>query len=148
VKIKIICVGKVKDRPILSLCDGYSEKIGFDAKLETIEIKDSNPDEEGKRIIEILERIKENKSVFVLSEEGKEFCSVEFSEKMKKNDLDNKLLVFVIGGPFGLSQEAKKKADILLSLSRMTFTHEMARLFLLEQVYRALSIIRNKSYHK
>jgi 23S rRNA (pseudouridine1915-N3)-methyltransferase len=62
--------------------------------------------------------------------------------------LDNRTIVFVIGGPFGLSKELKQKADFLFSLSQMTFTHEMARLFLQEQVYRALSIINNKNYHK
>jgi 23S rRNA (pseudouridine1915-N3)-methyltransferase len=147
-KIKVICVGKLKEKNILNLCSDYSKKINYDAKLELLELKDSNPLEEGKKIIENLDKIKDNKFVFILSEEGKEYTSIDFSEKTKKMDLENKLIVFVIGGPFGLSQEVKKKADMLLSLSKMTFTHEMARLFLLEQIYRGVSIIKNKSYHK
>ena len=147
-KLKLICVGKVKDKSLFGLCSGYSEKIGYDAKLEIIEIKDSSPEEEGNKIIELIERIKDNKFVFVLSEEGKEFSSREFSEKIKQIDLSGKTIVLVIGGPFGLSEQVKKNADSMISLSKMTFTHEMCRHFLLEQLYRAISIIKNKSYHK
>jgi 23S rRNA (pseudouridine1915-N3)-methyltransferase len=147
-KVKIICVGKLKDNSLLGLCNSYSQKINYDAKLEFLEIKDSSVSEEGKKIIESIDKIKDNKFVFALSEEGKEYASIEFSEKIKQLSNDNRTIVFIIGGPFGLSQEAKKKTDFILSISKMTFTHEMVRLFLLEQVYRAISIIKNKNYHK
>jgi 23S rRNA (pseudouridine1915-N3)-methyltransferase len=147
-KLKLVCVGKIKGPSLQKLIKDYSERISYDAKLEIIEIKDYNSEEEGKKIIELIDRIKDNKFVFALSEEGKEYTSVEFSEKIKKIDLDNKVIIFIIGGPFGLSQEVKKKAHNLFSLSRMTLTHEIARLFLLEQIYRAISIIKNKNYHK
>ncbi|MCM2325898.1 MAG: 23S rRNA (pseudouridine(1915)-N(3))-methyltransferase RlmH [Candidatus Woesearchaeota archaeon] len=139
--MKIICVGKIKDKNIISLIDEYSKRID---RTTFIEIKDSDPMKEGEKIIETLEKIKD-KHVFVLSEEGREFSSIEFAQKLKKIE---KEIVFVIGGPFGLSDEVKKKADVLFSLSRMTFTHEMARLFLIEQVYRAISINDGKKYHK
>jgi 23S rRNA (pseudouridine1915-N3)-methyltransferase len=147
-KLKLLCIGKIKDSSLLSLIQDYSTRISHEAKLDVLEIKDSNVSEEGKKIIESLDKIKDNKYVFTLSEEGKEFTSVELSERVKRIVLDNKQIVFIIGGPFGLSEDVKKKADLILSLSKMTFTHEMARLFLLEQVYRAISIIKNKNYHK
>ncbi len=147
-KLKVICVGKIKELSLQKLIKEYSNRINYDAKLEILEIKDSTREEEGKKIIESLDRIKDSRFVFVLSEEGKDYTSAEFSEKIKKIDLDNKLIIFIIGGPFGLSKEVKQKADCLLSLSKMTFTHEMARLFLLEQIYRAISLIQNKNYHK
>jgi 23S rRNA (pseudouridine1915-N3)-methyltransferase len=147
-KLKLICIGKIKESDILNLCSEYSKKISYDSKLEILEIKDTNVSDEGKKILESLDKIKDNKYVFMLSEEGKEFTSTEFSEKVKRLTLENKLLVFIIGSPYGLSEEVKKKADSILSLSKMTFTHEMGRLFLLEQIYRAISIIKNKNYHK
>jgi 23S rRNA (pseudouridine1915-N3)-methyltransferase len=147
-KLKLITVGKVKDKQISELIKDYSLKIGFDAKLETVEVKDSTVEEEGMKIIELIERMKNSRFVFVLSEEGKQLGSVEFSDKLKQLDLSGKTIVFVIGGPFGLYEELKKKADMLFSLSKMTFTHEMAHLFLMEQLYRSNSIIHNKKYHK
>ena len=83
----------------------------------------------------------------MLGEEGQQINSIEFSNKLKKLDLDGKTIVLVIGGPFGLSEEVKQKADCLMSLSKMTFTHEMARLFLAEQLYRSFMIINNRSYY-
>jgi 23S rRNA (pseudouridine1915-N3)-methyltransferase len=148
VKIKLIAVGRIKDKNISGLVSEYSKKISYDAKIETIEIKDATVEEEGRKIIEIIEKIKDNRFIFVLSEEGKQLSSIELSGKLKQLSLEDITIIFIIGGPFGLSEQAKKKADFLLSLSKMTFTHEMCRLFLLEQVYRELSIIRGKNYHK
>jgi 23S rRNA (pseudouridine1915-N3)-methyltransferase len=145
-KIKLISVGRSKDKNLHSLIEEYKKKISYDAKLEVLEIKDSNPEEEGRKILELLNNIKEPSFVFALSEEGKEHTSTEFAHKLRQLSFD-RTIVFVIGGPFGLSEKAKENAE-LLSLSKMTFTHEMARLFLLEQIYRALSIIKNKKYHK
>jgi 23S rRNA (pseudouridine1915-N3)-methyltransferase len=147
-KLKLLCIGKIKDSSLHSLIQDYSGRVSYDAKLEILEIKDSTVSEEGKKVIENLDKIKDNKYVFVLSEEGKELTSLEFSERIKRIVSDNKQIVFIIGGPFGLSEEVKKKADLILSVSKMTFTHEMVRLFLLEQIYRAISIIKNKNYHK
>ncbi len=147
-KLKLICVGKIKEPSLQRLITDYSDRISYGAKLEMIEIKDSAPLEESKKITEIVEKIKDSKFVFVLSEDGKEFNSAEFSGKLKHLANDQKTIIFIIGGPFGISVDVKKKADFILSLSKMTFTHEMARLFLFEQLYRAISIIKNKNYHK
>lgn len=147
-KIRLIAVGKVKDKRLFDLAEDYLQKISYDCKIDALEIKDSSPAEEGKKITEYLGKIKESKFVFVLSEEGKEFSSIEFSSRLKKLDLENISIIFVIGGPFGLTDEVKKEAGLLFSLSRMTYTHEMARVILFEQIYRAISIMKNRNYHK
>jgi 23S rRNA (pseudouridine1915-N3)-methyltransferase len=142
-KLKIITVGKVKDKNILNLINYYSKQI---SRIDFIEIKDSNKEKEGQKIIEILEKI-HDKYVFVLTEEGMQFDSVHFSNELKKLSMDREL-IFIIGGPTGVFENLKKQASFLLSLSEMTFTHEMAKLFLVEQIYRAQSIMDGKNYHK
>jgi len=138
--MKIVAVGKIKEKSIKALCDEYLKRVNFDNKLSIMEVKDSNPKDEGKKILE-----KADGFIIGLAEEGKSFTSIEFTEKLKKI---NKPVTFVIGGPEGLSGEVKAHADLLLSLSQMTFTHEMARLFLLEQLYRVETIKKRKKYHK
>ena len=140
--IKIIAVGKIKDRGLQSKIAELSKWISRYAKLEIVELRDSNVEQEGDAILKSLGRDKA--FVFALSEEGGEFTSREFSGKL--SGIDRKM-VFIIGGPFGLSPAVKQRADCLLSLSQMTFTHEMARLFLLEQIYRAIDIAKGGKYH-
>lgn len=140
--IKLICVGKIKDKALAAKIAEFGKRIQFDAKLEVLELKDSSREKESARLAEIID--KEQGFVFILSEDGKEFSSTEFAERL--NSIDKKM-IFVIGGPYGMTQELKDKADILLSLSQMTFTHEMARLFLTEQIFRAISIIKGRKYH-
>jgi len=139
--MKIICVGKVKEKWIKQGCDHYVKSIKHYGKLDVNEIKDSSVKEEGKKLLE-----KNGKSfLIVLDETGKQFSSRNFSERISKV---NKDIVFMIGSSDGLSEEVKKKADLTLGLSDMTFTHEMARLFLLEQIYRHFMIINNRTYHR
>lgn len=140
--IKIIAVGKIKDRGLHSKITEFSKWISRHAKLEIVELKDNSIEQEGEAILKSLG--KDKAYVFVLSEEGGEFSSSEFSAKL--SGIDQKT-VFIIGGPFGLSQAVKQRADCLISLSQMTFTHEMARLFLLEQIYRAIDIAKGGKYH-
>ncbi|NLP02161.1 MAG: 23S rRNA (pseudouridine(1915)-N(3))-methyltransferase RlmH [Fibrobacter sp.] len=141
--IKIIAVGKIKDCSLASMIKEYTERISHDAKLQVIEIGDSNPEKEGTKI---LEHLKKNPGhVIVLTQEGRQFDSVAFSRYI--GSITHQL-TFIIGGPSGLSAEVKKAADLVLSLSAMTFTHEIARMLLLEQIYRAISIIRHRRYHK
>ena len=140
--IKIIAVGKIKDPGLQSKINEFSKWVSRYAKLEIVELRDSNVGKEGEAILKTIG--KDKTFVFALSEEGKEFTSVKFSRKL--SGIDQKM-TFVIGGPFGLSTEVKQRADCLFSLSKMTFTHEMARLFLLEQVYRAIDIARGGKYH-
>jgi len=140
--IKIIAVGKVKERGLQTKISEFTKWISRYAKLEIVELRDSNVGKEGTAIMKALG--KDKAFVFALSEEGKEFTSVKFSKKLAS--IDQKL-IFIIGGPFGLAPEVKQRADCLFSLSQMTLTHEMARLFLLEQIYRAIDIARGGKYH-
>ena len=140
--IKIIAVGKIKDRGLQNKMDEFTKWISPYAKLEIIELRDSNVEKEGAAILKSIG--KDKAFVFVLSEEGKGFTSNEFSQKLARIE---RKLIFIIGGPFGLSPAVKQRADCLFSMSRMTLTHEMTRLFLLEQIYRAINIARGGKYH-
>ena len=141
--IKIVAVGKVKDRLYREKIEEYADRIRHDARLEIVEIKDSNREEEGRKILDHLKR--EQGHVIALDEHGSLVPSVAFAKKISA--LSRKI-IFVIGGPDGLAEEVKKFSRELLAVSPMTFTHEMARLVLLEQIYRAISIIKNGKYHR
>lgn len=141
--LKIISIGKVKDRNLQLKIEDYIGRIRHDARLELIELKDDSNEKENAKISELIER--ENGYVFALSEDGKEYGSSEFARRIESI---NRRIVFIIGGPFGLNPTVKKSASEILSLSRFTFPHDIARLLLFEQIYRSLSIIRNRNYHK
>ena len=146
-KLAVIYVGKAKDQNLAKLINDYAGRISYDASLETFEIKDSDINEETVKIIRLIEKRKDNVYVIALGEEGVELSSKEFARKLRQLSA-TKTIIFIVGGPFGLSEKIKNKSDLLLSLSNMTFTHEMARLILVEQIYRAISIIKNRNYHK
>lgn len=141
--ISVISIGKVKDRDWLNKIDEYRKRLNFDCKLQVTELKDSNVEDEGRRLIEAAD--KEKGYTVVLSEEGREFTSEAFAAKLEQQ---HRKLVFIIGGPDGLSVDVKKRADLLLSLSKMTFVHEMAKVVLFEQLYRAVSIMKGRKYHR
>ena len=143
--LKIIAVGKVKDRALLQKIEEYAGKIRHDAKLEIVEVRDSTPEAEGAKIVELLSRERAGAHAIALDETGKLFSSREFARRCAAIP---RRIVLVIGGPFGLSQQVKDSAGELLALSPLTFTHEIARLLLLEQLYRAISINKNRKYHK
>ncbi|MFA7172788.1 MAG: 23S rRNA (pseudouridine(1915)-N(3))-methyltransferase RlmH [Kiritimatiellia bacterium] len=140
--IKLIVIGRLKSKPIVALADDLLCRIRFDAKIEIQEFKDSGKESENKRILDAL--VKEQGYVIALSEEGTLLSSVELAQRL--NAVQRKL-VFVIGGPYGLTDQVKVRADLTLSLSPLTFTHEMARLLLLEQIFRAITIIQGRGYH-
>lgn len=141
--IKVLVVGRLKDRAIQARCDEFAKWLGPYAKLEVQELPDSNVAKEGQAILKALEQDR-GAALVALSEEGKEFTSVKFAEVLGKFD---RKVVFVIGGPYGLAPEIRAKADLLWSLSRLTFTHELARLLLFEQLFRAVNILHGGSYH-
>ena len=157
-KIKIYAIGKIKDF-YKSGVDEYLKRISPYAKIEVIEVKDEpindNPslgeitkakDVEGDRVLKLL---KSNEYLIGLDLDKKELDSVAFSEYLMKKIEDNGSSVsFVIGGSYGLSDAIKKRVNDSLSLSKMTFLHQMTRLILLEQIYRAFKIINNETYHK
>lgn len=156
-KIRIIYVGKSK-REEQPLEREYAKRIRRYADLELTELKDERAAEtlsaageaqvmqkEGERI---LAAIKPGERVIALAVEGGQTDTIEFSEKIRKAGHSSERLCFVIGGSLGLSPEVKSRADELVSLSSLTLPHRLARIVLLEQIYRSLTIINNKVYHK
>ncbi|WP_031427987.1 23S rRNA (pseudouridine(1915)-N(3))-methyltransferase RlmH [Flavimarina sp. Hel_I_48] len=153
--IKLICIGKTDDRNLDELITVYSKRLGFYVNFEMDLIPDlkktKNLTEEQQKEKEgqlILDRISPQDQLILLDEKGKEFTSVGFSQYLqKKMNSGIKTLVFVIGGPYGFSAEVYAKAQGKIGLSKMTFSHQMIRLFMVEQVYRAFTILRNEPYH-
>lgn len=138
-KIKIIAVGKVKEQNIRSGIDEFLKRLTPYVKIEIVELKDEGVKKESEKMINYI-----SNNTFLLDERGREYTSLEFFEIIKKTDGE---LVFMIGGADGTSVELKQKSKCF-ALSKMTFTHEMARLFLIEQIYRAFMIKAGKPYHK
>ena len=141
--IDIVAVGKLRSHEISAMCGEFAKRLGGYSRLKISELADSDPAGEGRAILRELDRARGAK-VVALSEEGKLFSTVRFAEFLKNCDTR---VVFVVGGPFGLSPEVKARADVLWSLSPLTFTHELARLLLLEQLYRTLNFNAGGSYH-
>lgn len=152
-KITVIAVGKTSTPEISRLIDGYLRRIGHYIGFELVELPDARGcrDSESQKRAEgdaILKRLTAADTVVLLDERGREMTSVEFARFLEgRMNAGIKRLVFIIGGPYGFSQEAYSRADRLLGLSQMTFTHEMVRLFFTEQVYRAMTILRGEPYH-
>ncbi len=151
-KIKIIVVGKIKDQYLQSGINEFLKRLKAFCELEIIEIKASKfldntkkaKDEENQKIID---KLKKDDFIIALDEKGKEFHSIDFSNFLSQKLDVGTHLTFVIGGAYGLNEELKLRANQLISLSKMTFTHQMVRLIFLEQIYRAFCIINNKKYH-
>ena len=159
-KLRLLSVGKSKDQYIKKGVEEYQKRIGGYADLEIVYLPDvplsstNNRDlvisKEGTIICRYLDerRQKFNKSPYIISldAEGKMFDSPEFAGLIEDKG-ENHELLFIIGGVYGLSGEVKERSDLLLSMSKLTFTHQMTRIILLEQLYRAFTIIRGKMYH-
>lgn len=137
---RIIAVGKVKERWIRDGIQEYSKRL---RNLAIAEVKDATLEKETTKILAAL---KSNEKLVLLTEDGGRYTSVEFARFLERHQSNN--LAFVIGGPEGISDELRDRAWKTLSLSPLTFTHEMARLFLVEQLYRAHNILSGGSYHK
>jgi 23S rRNA (pseudouridine1915-N3)-methyltransferase len=144
VRVRIIAVGKAKDRDLRSLLGDYYARIGRYAKLEEIEIKDGKADEVADRL---ARSIPDRSRVVALEVDGRALGSGEFAKWLGRAENDSvQTVVFLIGGAYGLPQELSKKADLRLSMSAMTLPHRLARLFLAEQIYRGFSILRGEPY--
>lgn len=140
----IIAIGKMKNRSLAALCDDFSKRLKRQGNFELIELKDGDVESEGQRILEALMK-RQGARVYAMAEEGKLCRSREFAERLQS--LQGQPAVFIIGGAYGLSDAVKQRADELFSLSPMTFTHEIARMLLCEQLYRAVSINSGSKYH-
>ena len=154
-KIKILVVGKTDDKNLEILIDKYLTRLKhyLSVSLEILpDVKNAkNLSEKEQKRIEgeaILKKVQSNDQVILLDEKGKEFRSIEFSKFLQtKMNAGTRNLVLVIGGPYGFSDAVYQRANGKLSLSKMTLSHQMIRLFLVEQVYRAFTILRNEPYH-
>ena len=152
-RITLLWVGKTKNGLLLSLIDDYWERLSHFCELSLIEIRSAQEEDRGRLVTKeaqkILAKIEPNDFLILLDSQGKNLTSQEFSEQLSSyRDRSPAKLVFVIGGHWGVSPAVRKRANELISLSRMTFNHEMIRLFLLEQLYRSFTIIHRIPYHK
>ena len=161
INIKIICVGKVKEKSLNDLIQEYSKRLSKYCKLEIIELEDgkipnnaSEADEiivkekESKKIIDKLNKIGKSYTL-LLDVKGKSYTSEEFSQKITNiSTYENSTINFVIGGSLGFSDELKNIVNDKISFSKMTFPHQLFRVFLLEQIFRAFKIQNNETYHK
>lgn len=143
--IKIICVGKVKERYLRDMIDDYTKRISKYYKIEIIELADSNINKEKEELLRVINTKDYN---IVMDIDGNNLSSKEFAEKIDKVFLVNSNITFIIGGSDGISNEIKELANYRLSFSRLTFPHQLFRGILLEQIYRAFKILNNESYHK
>ena len=151
--IRIIFVGRVKEQWLREAIDEYTRRISRFTKIEMHEVKDEKilgKDEgaikkkEGERILNLLK----DDFVIGLNVEGESIESEAFAKALKKAGDEHRRLTFVVGGALGLSKEALKRCDMILSLSRMTMTNQMVRLLLIEQIYRAFMIMAGRKYHR
>jgi len=157
--VRIICIGKLKEKYWTDAIAEYSKRLKRFCTLDIVELKESPlpanasaKDEEKVKIEEgkeILKAVKDNEYVITLEIKGKNLSSEELAKKIDDLGLDGHSdIAFIIGGSLGLSEDVSKRANFKLSFSKMTFPHQMMRVILLEQIYRAFKINRNETYHK
>ena len=153
--IKLIAVGKTDNLALQQLISTYEKRLSYYINFELQllpDIKNSKSlSEEQQKIKEgelILSYVEPSHHLILLDERGKEYTSIAFADELqKKMNTGIKQLTFVIGGPYGFSQAIYQRANSKLSLSKLTFSHHMIRLFFVEQLYRAFTILRNEPYH-
>lgn len=157
-KITIACVGKIKEKYLTAGIDEFTKRLTPFCKLEVVSINEEKMPEnpspaEKQQVLEketqrLLNIIPDNSYVILLDVIGKQLSSPDLAEKMDNLALQGSSHVtFVIGGAFGYTDALRKRADFALSFSKMTFTHQMIRLLLVEQIYRAFKISRGEKYH-
>ncbi|WP_242086269.1 23S rRNA (pseudouridine(1915)-N(3))-methyltransferase RlmH [Aestuariivivens sediminis] len=153
--IKLLGIGKTDKKELDALIEDYTKRLGFYNKFSFQTIPDikkvknlsekQQKDQEGGAILNL---IKPTDTVILLDENGSQYTSVGFSDYLQKHlNSGIKQLVFVIGGPYGFSSDVYQRANGKIALSKMTFSHQMIRLFFIEQLYRAFTILRNEPYH-
>lgn len=153
-KMKLIAIGKTDEAFLVEGIEKYLKRLKHYVSFEIIVLNDVKTgkklnielqkEQEGRAI---LEKVQSNETLILLDENGKDFTSVGFANFLQKKLNAGNNLVFVIGGPFGFSTEVYQRADAQLALSKLTFSHQMVRLFFVEQLYRAFTIIKGEKYH-
>jgi 23S rRNA (pseudouridine1915-N3)-methyltransferase len=154
-KIKLLAIGKTDDKNLLKLIETYQNRLKHYVKFEIAIIPDikniknlSKKQQKEKEGELILKQLQPTDELILLDEKGKDFRSLEFAKYLQKKMTSGiKQLVIAIGGPYGFSEEVYKKSNGKISLSKMTFSHQMIRLFVVEQLYRGFTILKNEPYH-
>lgn len=149
--IKVICVGKIKEKYLIDGINEYLKRLSRYTKINIIEVPDENYDinktlEKEKN--SILKYISEKDYIVTMEIEGNSVSSMEFASKLNEIFNHNSDISFIIGGSYGLHNDIKKMSNYSLSFSKMTFPHQVFRMLLLEQIYRAYKINNNEAYHK
>lgn len=156
--ISIICAGRIKEKYFTSAIDEYKKRLGRFVKLDVIEIPDEkipdNASEKEEELIKqkegkaMLSKIKSGAYVVAMCIEGKELSSEDIAHRISEISMRSSHIAFIIGGSLGLSDEVKARADLKLSFGPITLPHQLMRVVMLEQIYRAFKINNNESYHK
>lgn len=154
-QITLLTIGKTDSKQLKSLIEVYHKRLKHYIKFELEEIPDikkaKNLSEEQQKKLEgeiLLSKISPSDKVVLLDENGKQLSSIKFAESLQKYmNAGTRRLIYVIGGPYGFSDNLYERANSKLSLSNMTFSHQMVRLFFVEQLYRGFTILRNEPYH-
>lgn len=158
IKIKILCIGTLKEKYLLAMQEEYLKRLSSYAKVTIIEEKEEKSNEINDSIINqilnkegdrLLSKIEDNEFMILLDLHGKQLDSIDFAKLIDKNMTNGySNFTFVIGGSYGVSDRLRSRANLKLSLSLMTFTHQFSRIIILEQIYRAFKINNNEVYHK
>ena len=156
--INIVCVGKIKEKFFRDSIDEYSKRLSKYCKLDILELPDEKiPDKINESVINeikekecnnIINHLKKDSYIIALHLKGKEFSSEEFSKKIDSISMQNSKITFIIGGSLGLTDKLLNMCNEKICFSKMTFPHQLIRIFLIEQVYRAFKISNGESYHK
>lgn len=152
--ISLLCIGKTDSKEISNLLENYEKRLRHYIRFERVELpdvkrKNLSPAQQKSAEAELLlKKLSPSDQVILLDEKGKEYRSVEWSAQLEAKMVQGtRRLVFLVGGPYGFDEQIYQRANSKMSLSRMTFSHQMVRLFFVEQLYRAFTIIRKEPYH-
>lgn len=156
--VQVICIGKLKETYLKSAIDEYSKRLSRYCKLEILELPDEKipekvniklvDDIKSKECDNILNHIKKDSYIIALDLKGKQFTSEEFSSEIEKLSMTSSHITFIIGGSLGLTNELLNQCHQKICFSKMTFPHQLIRVFLLEQIFRAFKIANRETYHR
>lgn len=156
--INLICIGKIKEKYLKDAIAEYSKRLSKYCKLNITELPDEKvPDKlypkleqeiKTKECNNIINHIKKDSFIIALDLQGKEFSSEEFSQKLENISMENSYITFIIGGSLGLTEDLFKICNLKICFSKMTFPHQLIRVFLLEQTFRAFKIQNGETYHR
>ena len=156
--INIVCIGKIKEKYLQDAINEYTKRLSKYCKLNIIELPDEKiPDKLSPNLSEqirekecskILNHVKKDSYVIALDVQGTQFSSIDFSKKIENISMENSNITFIIGGSLGLTSNLLNNCNLKVSFSKMTFPHQLFRVFLLEQIFRAFKITNGETYHK